>query len=136
MKLAILLGLLSIASTSFATDPIRVKGIVCEATKAVKGVKPFLIIKNISKNNATLMLDMNGGIPDIRNAVLDKVTNDGKLLVGYISEKSEINPYASNFAVYTNGSTPQDTTKAELTFEDNDLEIPMICRDGMIPAKD
>jgi hypothetical protein len=136
MKLVILMSLLSIATSSFATDPIRVKGIVCEATKEVKGVKPFLIIKNISKSNATLMLDMNGGIPDIRNAVLDKVTNNGKLLVGYISEPSDINPYAPNFAVYTNGSNPQDTTKAELTFENKDLKIAMVCRDGMIPAKD
>lgn len=110
-KLLTIFGILSISLTVVAGDtPIRVNGIVCTATEAIHGVKPFLIIKDISATNATLMLNMNNGLPDIRTSSLDKAVESGKLIVGYVSHESEFSPSARNFAVYTDGSTPQDTT--------------------------
>ncbi|WP_413287940.1 hypothetical protein [Bdellovibrio sp. HCB337] len=122
-----------VGSGNIGTDnaPIRVKGIVCEAQKSINGAKPFVIIKDISDSNATLMLQKSDEIPDVRNAELTKVVENGKLVVGYISLESAMNPYAPNFAVHTDGSTPQDTTTAVLTFDQSNVEIKMSCRDGM-----
>jgi len=120
-----------VGSVAEPQSNITVRGIVCEAVKKINGIAPMVIIKDITKNGATLMLDFNGTLPDIRAAVLDKTVNNGKVLVGYVSQDSEMLPKNTNFAVYTNGSTAQDTTKAKLTFEANDHELDMICRDGM-----
>lgn len=131
-KILTIVGLLSISITTLAADkPIRVNGIVCTAVKAINGVNPFLIIKDISETNATLILNMNDGLPDTRNSSLDKTVQNGKLLVGYVSHESAFSPSARRFAVYTNGSTPQNTTQANLTIENDDSEIKMTCKDGM-----
>lgn len=113
--------------------PVLFKGIGCIAAQEINGIKPFLIIRDISKSNATLILDMDGGIPDIRNASLDSLVENGRLVVGYVSHPSAVTPERPNFAVYTNGSTPENTNRAVLTFENNDSEIQMTCYDGMNP---
>ena len=122
-KVITISGLLSISLIVFAADkPVRVKGIVCTATKATNGIKPLLIIKDISGPNATLILNMDDGLPDTRKASLH---------MAYASRESEISPDGVQFTAYTNGSTPQNTTKANLTFKNDDPDVEMTCKDGM-----
>jgi hypothetical protein len=109
----------------------KFKGIVCEAEKKINGIKPMVLISNISKTAATLSLDMNGTLPDIRNAQMQQIQENGKLLVAYGSEPSAFNPSLPNFAIFTDGSTAQDTTRANLVLENQDDEIKMNCKDGM-----
>jgi hypothetical protein len=126
-----------VTATSFAGGTVgsaggpKFKGIVCLATKKINGIAPMVLIRNISKSGATLSLDMNGSLPDIRNAQLQSIQENGKLITAYGAEKSIVNPSLESFAVFTDGSTPQDTTRANLIFQHQDDEIEMTCKDGM-----
>lgn len=117
---------------ALAAEPALVKGIVCEGTKDRFGVVSTLIIKDISQRNATLILNLDGSIPDIRNSSLDSVTVNGKTIVGYVSHKSSIEPNAILFSAYTDGSTPQNTSKVTITFENDAKPVEMKCHDGML----
>jgi hypothetical protein len=106
-------------------------GISCTGVKPAKPITPMLLIKDISRTQATLSLSLDDGIPDTRNSHITKTVQKGRTVAGYVSDKSSIDSSLSNFAFYTNGSTRQDTTKGTLSFEDGSLDLEMECKDGM-----
>jgi acyl-CoA synthetase (AMP-forming)/AMP-acid ligase II len=109
---------------------IRINGIVCIAP-ARNGINPMLIIRDISAKQATLLLNLDGDIPDTRNSFIQKSMQNSRVVAGYVSDRSHIDHDAPKFSFYTDGSTKEDTTKGILSFEDGRPDMAMQCKNGM-----
>ncbi|MGE3760345.1 MAG: hypothetical protein AB7H97_21450 [Pseudobdellovibrionaceae bacterium] len=145
LGLVLLMGLAACSTVSrrdLASDA-TFKGIACESEDQIparfnmKKPRFTVLITNIGSKNATLhvsdlkeMLET-GNLPDRRNARLQIASINGVSGYGYIADKSNTYTDSRPFTVYTNGTTPKDTTKGTLSFLETKEEFKLNCADGM-----